>query len=193
MSFLLPVLRQSFRSSLPRKSSLAVPRTAWRIYPAVSLARYSQNHQPPSKAADDPPQDPLAADSSSTSNTKSSDDSLSGDVQAAPGSILSQYTPQQSRDLDTTEAQSALPKRDEYVSSADRKRDRMAKIFSWGFFLGLIGGGVYLGRPLEEEEQQRVGWGDVNSAPGVSILTNSYPLVTPLGHTGSDFRDGPNS
>jgi len=193
MSFLLPVLRQSLRSNLQRKSSAGVPCIARSIYPAVPSARYSQNRQPPSNTEDDPLQNPLSPDSSSTSNIKSSNDPLSGDVQAAPGSILSQYTPQESRDLDTTEAQSALPKRDEYVSSADRKRDRMARIFSWGFFLGLVGGGVYLGRPLEEEERERVGWGDVNFIPKLSILTDSYQLAIHLGHTGSDFRDGENS
>lgn len=193
MSFLLPVLRQSLRNGLPRNSSVGVPRIAWRIYPAVPSARYSQNRQPPSNTGDDPPQNPLSPDSSSTSNTKSSNGPLSGDVQAAPGSILSQYSPQESRDLDTTVAQSTLPKRDEYVSSADRKRDRMARIFSWGFFLGLVGGGVYIGRPLEEEERERVGWGDVNFIPRLSILSDSYRLATHLGHTGSAFRDGENS
>lgn len=192
MSFLLPVLRRSLRNSLQRNSSPAVPRTAWRIYPAVALARYSQNHRTPSSTEDDPLRNPLSPDSSSTSNTKSSNAPLSGDIQAAPGSILSQYTPQEPRDLDTTETQSALPKRDEYVSSADRKREQMARVFSWGFVLGLVGGGVYLGRPLEEEEGQRVGWGDVNTILGLSMLSDSYRLATHLEHTGSDFRNGAN-
>jgi len=173
MSFLLPVLRQSLRhSNLRHRAGLTVTRNAFRIYPAIALAKYSQNHgtQPPSSqsqsdkpsnAINDPLEDPLAPGSSSAPNTETNKDPLSGDVQAAPGSILSQYTPQESRDLDTRGSESALPKRDEYVSSADRKRDQMARIFTWGFLLGLVGGGVYLGRPLEPEEQERVGWGDV--------------------------------
>jgi hypothetical protein len=97
---------------------------------------------------------------------KSPEDLGTGDIHAAPGSILSQYTlsPQeQAGDLATTESESGQPlKREEYISSADRKRERMMKISMWGFLFGLVGGGVYLGRPLEEEERERMGWAEVS-------------------------------
>jgi len=80
---------------------------------------------------------------------------------ATPGSILSQYTvAEEPTSLETTESATGR-KKEEYISSADRKRDRMAKVFTWGFFAGLVGVGVYLGRPLDDEERSREDWGDV--------------------------------
>lgn len=129
---------------------------------------------------------PASSSAAPKSEAAAGKDPLLGDIQATPGSILSQYTPQESRDLDTKESESALPKRDEYVSSADRKRDRMARIFSWGFLLGLVGGGVYLGRPLDQEEQQRVGWGDVPRFCPAWVTNCRYQMDIPLEHTGND-------
>src|SRR5579859_3887574 len=125
MSFLLPVLRQSLRHSLRQRgvAFTCIPGNAVRILPAIpfaAAARYSQNHNgtppraqsdKPSNAINDPLQDPLAQESSSAapkSEAEAGKDPLSGDIQAAPGSILSQYTPQESRDLDTTESESAF-------------------------------------------------------------------------------------
>jgi import inner membrane translocase subunit TIM50 len=108
------------------------------------------------------PEDSLPAESKSSKS--SIEDLPTGDIHATPGSILAQYTssPQeQAGDLATTESESGLPKRGEYISSTDRKRERMARIFMWGFLFGLVGGGIYLGRPLETEERERMGWGNV--------------------------------
>lgn len=53
----------------------------------------------------------------------------------------------------------------EYVSSVDRKRERMAKIMYALFFLGLIGGTAHMGRDWDTAEEERLhpetpsGWG----------------------------------
>jgi hypothetical protein len=87
----------------------------------------------------------------------------SGQLEAASGSTTSQ-----------------LPKREQYISSADRKRERITKIFTWSFLLGIIGGSIYLGRPLEKEEQERMGWGDVHLSLSLeSKLTDRYPQDIP--------------
>ena len=99
-----------------------------------------------------------------SSKTKSPGDFPTGDMHAAPGSFLSQYTgsPQpKSGDVATTEGGGTSPKLGEYISSTDQKRERWARIGMYGFLFGLVGGGIYLGRPLETEERERMGWGDV--------------------------------
>lgn len=57
-----------------------------------------------------------------------------------------------------------IPK-DGYVSSVDRRRDRMAKIMYALFFLGIVGGTAYMGRDWDTTEEEKLhpntpsGWG----------------------------------
>jgi hypothetical protein len=181
MSVLLPVLRRTLRINLRNTTNLLhqqhihrIPRTI----PLTSTYRraYSQNNdrkpssentsQPkqsdPSNATKEPIEDPLAPGSSIPPDAKIVKDPFLGDINAAPGSILSQYTsaPTEIAQLES-DSSSGLPKKDEYISSADRKRDFMARIASWSFVAFFLGGAVYLGRPLDDEERQRLGWGEV--------------------------------
>lgn len=185
MSFLLPPLRHTFRTNVKRfayvvgSHTISTPRSLAPL-PAALSRSYARNSERglPQKNSQPPQTDPLSTQEKSieddlskldakASGSQLSPDALGGDVPAAPGSILSQYTiPQESALETSSDSGSDLPpKREEYISSTDRKRERLARIFTWGFVLGLIGGGVYLGRPLENDERQRLGWGDVLRFP----------------------------
>lgn len=189
MSFALPSLRHAFRNILRTSPKFFRPQN---ISPALSPFRqqlllrprlYSQKNggkKPSSPAPKNPqtsqsevlssakpsPQNPSSAGESPVPPEQTAPkDPLTGDIQAAPGSILSEYTmtPAESGQLETASdlTSSQLPKR-EYISSADRKRERITKFFTWGFVISIIGGSLYLGRPLEKEEEERMGWGDVH-------------------------------
>ncbi|CCX14387.1 HAD-like domain-containing protein [Pyronema domesticum] len=43
--------------------------------------------------------------------------------------------------------------RSAYISSTDRRRNAMAKYFAWATLAGVVGGGLYLGRELEDDEK----------------------------------------
>jgi hypothetical protein len=177
MSFLLPALRQSFRNHLRNNATILRQQNALRLTPlhrvSAGLRPYTnsknQGQNPPSQRSQksdpstDSKNDPL--EEFVSSKTKSPEDLPTGDMHAAPGSFLSQYTgsPQpQAGDVGTTEGGTGShPNLGEYISSTDRKRERMARIGMYGFLFGLVGGGIYLGRPLETEERERIGWGDV--------------------------------
>jgi hypothetical protein len=182
MSFLLPVLRQTVRLNLRNTTNLLHQQHIHRIPRTIPLTStylraYSQNNdrkpssentsQPeqsdPSNATKESLEDPLAPESSIPPESKTVKDPFSGDINAAPGSILSQYTsaPTEVAQLDS-ESSSGLPKKDEYISSADRKRDSVSRVASWGFIAFFLAGAVYLGRPLDDEERQRLGWGEVS-------------------------------
>ena len=181
MSFLRPPLRHTFRANSRRfayvvgSHTISNPRSLAPL-PAFLSRSYARDSERglPQKNSQPPQADPLSSQEKSieddlskldakASGSQLPPDALGGDVRAAPGSILSQYTiPQESALETSSDSGSDLPpKREEYISSADRKRERLARIFTWGFVLGLIGGGIYLGRPLANDEQQRLGWGDV--------------------------------
>jgi mitochondrial import inner membrane translocase subunit TIM50 len=171
MSFLLPTLRSTFRSNLRTTTNILRqqyyvthqlpihrqwPSTA-RFYSRRNPAPNNSKSEPENKAIEDPV----------TPDLNIPKDPLSGDIQAAPGSILSEYvsSPQDSAQLEATISGSGsggLPKKEEYVSSTDRKRERIARILTWGTLLGLLGGSIWLGRPLEKEEQERMGWATVS-------------------------------
>ena len=182
MSFLLPVLRRTVRINLRNTTNILHQQHIHRIPRTIPLTStylraYSQNNyrkpssentsQPeqsdPPNAAKEPLEDPLAPESSIPSESKNVRDPFSGDINAAPGSILSQYTsaPTEVAQLES-ESSSGLPKKDEYISSADRKRNFMARMASWSFVAFFLAGAVYLGRPLDDEERQRLGWGEVS-------------------------------
>ena len=136
------------------------------------------NSPDPSKAASDP----LAKDGTVPPESKADHDPFSGDLSAAPGSLLAEYTTpaEGSKQVEpSSEGSGQAPKREEYKSSADRKRERFARLFTYGFLASLFGGSVWLGRPLEEEERQRIGWGTVFSWLDVeadaSYQLNSHP------------------
>ena len=85
-------------------------------------------------------------------------------MKAAPGSVLSEYmmTSTEQGQLEGEEGASGdAEKKTDYISSADRKRERLARIFMWAFIFGVVGSGLYLGRPLEKEEREKIGWGEV--------------------------------
>jgi hypothetical protein len=137
--------------------------------PFFATRQYTPRKSSSSKDSPNPSEEPVnPADESSTTpeqhTTAQSDitkDPLSQDMPATPGSLLSQYGVQEEPTAVETTKSTTGQKKEGYVSSVDKKRDRMAKIFTWGFLAGLFGMGVYLGRPLEEAERSRGGWGDV--------------------------------
>jgi|SRR5579862_2015945 len=182
MSFLQPLVRHAARQSLRKSPNILcqkisrahrlplLPLVATRFYsPAKSSSSSSSSKDSNSSRSANPADESSTTSSpseqASTPQSDTTKDPFNQDIQATPGSILSQYTvTEQPSSLETTESASGQrTKPEEYISSADRKRDRMAKIFSWGFLVGLVGTGVYLGRPLEDEERSRTGWGDVCS------------------------------
>jgi hypothetical protein len=152
MSLLPPLLRHATAFGMRRTSTMLLQKSvAWGYpLPAVIATRfYAQDKSPKDNPAE-------------ASKGDVSKDPFSQDIKPAPGSILSQYAVAQDVRLEKSEPESGAPsKREEYVSSTDRKRERMARVFTWGFILGLVGTGVWLGRPLDEEERQRIGWADV--------------------------------
>jgi len=99
---------------------------------------------------------------------------LSGDVPIAPGGILAELAGESAsapRDLEAAPESGGggvglPPKTENYISSADRKRERIARFFYWGALLGLVVGSIYLGRPIEEKEkEQQPGWHNVSTHP----------------------------
>jgi len=190
MSFLLPLLRHSLRTTLRTRTIIPSTHNVPRFPPINRFStlpqRYNQSNGPnaprkPSqdgKSASETPADekidstsePLGEPSGMpsaqdpVSAEQQAKDRLSGDMHASPGSILSQYTiaPEQPRELESAESGAGMSKRPEYKSSQDRKRERMARIFTWGSFAAFVAGAAWYGRPLEEEESQRFGWGDVS-------------------------------
>lgn len=172
MSSLLPTLRNVFRNNLRTSTNiLHRPQAFTSLHPfhrPLPIPRpYSQNNRPsstndPSKA---PIEDPSTINNPVISNPK---DPLTGDTPAVPGSILAEYTSPQGSQLEQSTSGSGSggpPKKEEYISSTDRKRERIARFLTWGCLLGLLGGSIYLGRPLEQEEQERMGWGTVYTPP----------------------------
>ena len=171
MSFLLPTLRSAFRSNIRTTTNILrqqyyvsgqIPHH--RLIPSATRF-YSKGNPGPNNSNSDSKNESIENTAVRDSNTPK--DHLSGDVQATPGSILSEYTasPQGSAQLEASASDSGsgqLPKKEEYVSSTDRKRERIAKTLSWGSLLGLLGGSIWLGRPLDDEEQERMGWENVS-------------------------------
>src|SRR5215471_17187630 len=170
MSFLLPTLRSAFRSNI--RTGTNILRQQYYVSHQLPFHRqlssttqfYNSRNPGPNNSEPDPKNESIE-DTAATDSNKSKDP-LSEDVQATPGSILSEYSasPQESAQLEATTSDSgstAPSKKEEYISSADRKRERIARILTWGSLLGLLGGSIWLGRPLEEEEQERMGWGTV--------------------------------
>jgi len=177
MSFLQPLVRNAARQSLRRstnirqsylpRSNLLLPlisNSARTFTSAKISSQKDSSSEPPNtnNSANDPSNPPPSSQEPAATNPDTTKDPFNQDIQAAPGSILSQYAvTEQDTSLEPTESASGRTKPEAYISSADRKRDRMAKIFTWGFFAGLVGTGIYLGRPLDEEERERLGWTDV--------------------------------
>jgi hypothetical protein len=181
MAFLLPVLRQTVRSNLRNTTNLIRQQNIQRIPHTIPITStyiraYSQNNDKkpsaentsqheqsdPSNAAKEPLEDPLAPESSISPDSKNIKDPFSGDIQPTAGGILSQFTstPTEVAQLES-ESSGSPAKKEEYVSSADRKRETMARVTSWSFLALVLAGAVYLGRPLDEEERERLGWGEV--------------------------------
>ena len=171
MSFLLPTLRSAFRSNL--RTTTNILRQQHYVSHQLPLHQqlpsttrfYSRRNPGANNSKSDPKNESIEDPATRDSNIPK--DPLSGDVQATPGSILSEYTasPKDSAQLEATTSHSGSggpPIKEEYVSSTDRKRERIARILTWGSLLGLLGGSIWLGRPLEEEEQERMGWGTVS-------------------------------
>lgn len=172
MSFIIPTLRTAFRSNLKTSTKLlgqqySVPSRPFRRHLPFSVRPYIRGNpcrlpQNGSKidSTNELAKGPVAPDSTSTNK-----DALSGDIHAAPGSILSEYAanPQGPAQLEPASEDSGSLKKAEYISSADRKRERITRTLTLGSLFGLLGAGIYLGRPLEEEEQERMGWGTVKS------------------------------
>lgn len=179
MSFLLPSLRNAFRCNLRTSTNiLRQPHTFTSLHPfhrPLPIPRlYSQNN--PRN------QDPSSTNEPATPHNSSSPpkDPLAGDTPATPGSILSEYiaNPQGSQLEPSTSGSGGLPKKEEYISSTDRKRERIAKFVTWGCLLSLLGGSIYLGRPLDQEEEQRMGWGTVHTPiPSPPVAVNRLIMV----------------
>ena len=127
--------------------------------PPQNSSSDSQSNDPTKGYSDSP-----AKDDAVPPESKTNQDPFSGDLSAAPGSLLAQYTTpaEEGKEVEPSSGRSGQPpKREEYKSSSDRKRERFARFFLYGFFTSVVGGTVWLGRPLEEEERQRLDWGNV--------------------------------
>ena len=181
MSVLFPAIRTAVRASVvARRPLIATPliRTKPFLHPsALSIAPASRTHatKPPPQSGDSP----LSPGNTSTTNNSPTQakDTLSGDVPIAPGGILAELAGESAsapRDLEAVPESGGrggggvgLPPRPEnYISSADRKRERIARFFYWGALLGIIAGSIYLGRPIEEKEkEQQPGWHNVSTHP----------------------------
>jgi hypothetical protein len=170
MSFLLPTLRNAFRSNIRTTTNILRQQyyVSRQIHPHLLIPSttrfYSKGNPGPNNSNSDSKKESI--ENAAVTDSTAPKDHLSGDVQATPGSILSEYTaPQGSAQLEPSASDSGsgqLPKKEEYVSSTDRKRQRIAKTLSWGSLLGLLGGSIWLGRPLDEEEEERMGWENVS-------------------------------
>jgi len=193
MSFLGPSLRNVVRRNLQTSTNLLHPRSSLqplRFRQSIPFTRlYSANNKKPPEnkpestpKSNESPKD--AAEEKESTNepdfasTKIDQDALTGDMKATPGGILSQYTAASEEKTGIEPAadsgSEALGKRQEYISSQDKSRQRMARIFTWGSFLCLIGGAIYIGRPLEEDERERIGWGDVYNQMKCCLIVVAY-------------------
>jgi len=183
MSFLLPSIRNALRTNLGRSAITLRQQRVSALNPlrpeiVRMLARpYSQqppgSNKPPTtdNSADSQSSDPSKSPSDSTAKngavppeSKSNQDPFSGDLSAAPGSVLAEFTApaEEGREVEpSTGRPGQTPKREEYKSSTDRKRERLAKFFTYGLFAGVVGGSIWLGRPFDEVEREQVGWGSV--------------------------------
>jgi hypothetical protein len=181
MSFLSPTLRSAFHSNLKTSSASILRQQHYvshlfpfrRPLPLIARPYSKDNSRTPDAQSSDPSKDPIEVPLSTNDPvTQSPKDPLTGDILPAPGSILSEYTiaPQESSELQASASDSGSgpPKREEYISSTDRKRARITKFFTYGSLLALIGGSIYLGRPLEQSEQERMGWGTVSAQISIS-------------------------
>ena len=99
-----------------------------------------------------------------------------GNVSSVKGGLLQKFI-----DPDETPAERDAPpgsdrqRKGEYMSTADRKRERMASIFTWSFFAGLIGGGLYLGHLAPTPMEQRR-WPDFPTGSGPSAYWGRFKL-----------------
>jgi len=181
MSLLFPTMRTAVRTSvLARRPPIATPliRTR-RFLPPSALAplsilptarSYATKQQPHSGDPSSPPENTTT--NNPPTQTK---DTLSGDVPIAPGGILAKLAGESasaSRDLEAAPESGGRggggvglpPKIEDYISSADRKRERLTRVFYWGALLAFIAGSIYLGRPIEEKEkEQQPGWHNVSN------------------------------
>ena len=182
MSSLLPTLRNVFRNNMRTSTNILYhPQTFTSFHRSLPISRpYSKNNRPSS--TNDPSKVPI--ENPSTINnpvTPNPRDPLTGDTPAAPGSILAEYTSPQGSQLESSTSGSGSggpPKKEEYISSTDRKRERIARFVTWGFFLGLLGGSIYLGRPIEREEEERMGWGTVYTPYFMRIIVVTSRTLT---------------
>ena len=74
----------------------------------------------------------------------------------------------------------------EYVSSADRKQQRMARIMYGMMLLGLVGGTAYLGRDWDTEEEARL-HSETPSGWGVGLFYNR--IKARMGDLTSYYKD----
>jgi hypothetical protein len=198
MSFLIPSIRHAFPT--PRTISPSILRQQRvsglnpfrpRIVQLVGRP-YSQptgpNSPPPSEDKSSTPQSSETVEDSidspakeeSVPESRTTSDPFSGDLSAAPGSLLAEYTTpaEEGRQVQPSAGGSGVPPlREEYKSSADRRRERVAKFFGYAFLLGVVGGSIYMGSPLDREERGRFGWGDVITLPHLFNLTSNV-IVT---------------
>ena len=213
MSFLLPSIRNAVRTNLRRSPAILRQQRISPLNPLrpeiVRMFRRPYSQQPPgsnkpstpdnpsnpqSSDPSNPPSDPVGKGGAVPPESRSNQDPFSGDLPAAPGSVLAQFTgtAEEGRGVEpSTGGPGQMPKKEEYKSSTDRKRERLAKFFMYGFLASVVGGSIWLGRPIEEAEREIMGLGDVWHP--LSIVTNrSYPRDSPPRHTGNDSRDEEN-
>jgi hypothetical protein len=148
MSLFLPAVRIAVRRApllaRPIRSVTTPLLRRQRLHPLLAAKTYATippQSDPPSK---DPPGPPKK-------------DALSGDVPIVPGGILAELAGAP-KDVEP------LPegtRAEDYISSVDKKREQISRYFYWAALLGILGGSVYLGRPIDELEKENLGWHNV--------------------------------